>query len=124
MRQIDDLAKPSRHEQKIIQAFKGRVAYEGSDPIFDTPLFLLGFFNRSGSNLLGEYLNSTPFFSGFREQLNGDMVLRTAERQAIASFPDYIVASSAAARAQGRIHGFKASWSQVMMLLRFGIDRM
>jgi len=124
MRQFDDLAKPSGHEREIARFFRDHTAFEGAEPIFDTPLYLLGFFNRSGSNLLSEFLNSTPVFAGFREELNSNIVVQAAGRSAIASFPEYIIQCSDAARSAGRVYGFKASWAQIAMLLRFKIDRM
>ena len=124
MPSLTDLAKPSGHEMQIREALDGRVAYEGDAPVFDTPLYLLGFCNRCGSNLLAETLCSTPYFAGFREELNGPMVVNRIRRDRLASFPDYIRVCSEPARHEGRIYGFKATWTQIAMLLRFGIDRM
>ena len=121
---LKDLAKPSEHETRIHKALNGRVAYEGDTPVFDTPLYLLGFYNRCGSNLLAEALNSTPYFAGFREELNGPMAVNRIQRERLASFPDYIRACSEQARQEGRIYGFKASWAQIAMILRFDIHRM
>ncbi len=121
---LTDLAKPSEHETQIHDVLDGRVAFEGDAPIFDTPLYLLGFYNRCGSNLLAEALCSTPYFAGFREELNGRMVVNRIRRNRLTSFPEYIQVCSDQARQEGRIYGFKASWTQIAMLLRFGIDRM
>ena len=118
------LETPGVHEQKVRELFDGpKLHFEGDAPEFETPLVLLGFFNRSGSNLLGNYLRNLPGFSGFGEHLNWTVIQNTCKRKEVASFPDYF-RSAQQARARGHSHGYKASWDQLLMLRRFGIDRM
>lgn len=112
------------HEPRIRAQFGARARFDGAAPVFDQPLFLLGFYNRSGSNLLAEYLRSTRKFSGFGENLNADLVRTTCQQEQLASFPDYIAWHMAERRKPGTCYGFKASSDQVAMLLRLGIDRM
>jgi len=112
------------HEQKVRELFDGsRLHFDGGAPEFETPLVLLGFFNRSGSNLLGNYLRDLRGFSGFGEHLNWTVIQNTCKRKELTSFPDYF-RSAQQVRARGHNHGYKASWDQLLMLRRFGIDRM
>ena len=91
---------------------------------------MLAFHNRSGSNLLAESLRSTPHFTGFGEQLIDTKIESISQRWKLKSFPDYVQrVSKVAEKAQQPggpmpCHGFKASWAQLIMLLRFRIDRM
>lgn len=117
---IDSMHSPGIHEICLREFFGERVCFEGTDPIFDGPLILMAFSNRSGSNLLGEHLRSLPFLSGFLEQLNFDVVKKVSTKAEIDNFPDYLKYVTG-----GRSdYGFKASWDQIMMLLRFGIPQM
>ena len=124
MRTLEDLAAPSHHEIQIKEAFGDHAYFDGVAPVFEHPLYLLGFHNRCGSNLLAEALNTTHHFAGFREQLNSPNVLTMCRQKKLKSFPDYIQARSVTAQRADKAYGFKASWAQIAMLLRFGIDRM
>jgi len=118
------LEKPNVHEQKLHGIFRpSQLCFTGSEPEFDVPLVLLGFYNRSGSNLLGSYLKDLPGFSGFGEHLNWTVIENRKKRKALGSFPDFFRDAQGTRSAQ-HCHGFKASWGQVLMLKRFGIDRM
>ena len=105
------------HEREI-----GRVLrvtrFEGAAPVADR-LVLLGFVNRSGSNLLGEYLRSLPGLHGFQESLNHEVVAKRCERRGIDSFPDYIRGLIDAAGGDGL--GLKASGAQIEMLHKWKI---
>ncbi|WP_435165460.1 Stf0 family sulfotransferase [Falsirhodobacter sp. 1013] len=118
------LAQGGVHEVEIRRHFRGRVAYQGTGPVFDHPLYLLAFSNRSGSNLLADYLRTTPIFSGFYEQLNYSTVFQQAERWNATTFPDFIRQSAEVLSEPGKMHGFKASWDQILMLHRFRIPAM
>lgn len=120
---ISFLSRTGVHEKSLRSFFKGDVQYDGP-AIFDHPLYCLGFFNRSGSNLLGSYLRATPFFSGFYEQLNFDTVQTRSGEWGISSFPDFIKEATVRFRKGKLAHGFKASADQLMMLQRFGIPKM
>lgn len=117
------LSTPGGHEERIAALFPGRTHFEGDRPVFQQPLFLIGFTNRSGSNLLAEHMRSTRHFRGFREQLNHDTVASTTEREGYASFPEY-VRGVVPADLGSRYFGLKASWDQMLMLFRWRIDRM
>lgn len=113
------------HEPVIRDLFADGFTYTGTEPEFETPLVLLGFFNRSGSTLLGEYMQSLRGFSGFSEHLNHPVVSKTAEQQGITSFPDYFRRAQVKHSPRPKhIHGFKASWDQLLMLKRARIDQM
>lgn len=119
------LTASGTHEAEVRRRFPDSFTYAGADPEFEGPLVLLGFFNRSGSNLLGRYLKGTSGFSGFNEHLNHPVICKTSDRLDLAEFPDYFrAAQSKHARKRGHIHGFKAAWDQVLMLKRARIDAM
>lgn len=120
---ISFLSQPGIHEKSLRKFFNDNVQYDGP-AIFDHPLYCIGFFNRSGSNLLAGYLRGTPVFSGFHEQLNFDTVQKQATEWGIRSFPDFIKEATARFGKGKFTHGFKASMDQLMMLQRFGIPNM
>jgi trehalose 2-sulfotransferase len=119
------MAASGNHETTIRDLFPERFTYEGTEPEFAAPLVVLGFFNRSGSTLLGEYLKGLRGFSGFAEHLNHSVVRNVSEKQGIESFPDYFRAAQTRYSPNPKhIHGFKASWDQLLMLKRARIDQM
>jgi len=112
------------HESEIRKHFGNLVTFEGDSPVFDHPLYLLAFSNRSGSNLLADYLRTTPYFSGFHEQLNHSTVTTQAELWGARTFPDLIRIGTEKLAKGKPIYGFKASWDQILMLHRFRIPAM
>jgi len=113
------LSQECSHEKILRKLFKANCTYDGP-AVFTSPLMLIGFTNRCGSNLLAEHLRAAKGANGFHEQLNHDVVTKVSCDQGIQSFPDYIrQVSIGAAR-----HGFKAGVEQVAMLYRLGIVRM
>jgi LPS sulfotransferase NodH len=104
--------------------FGEKALFKGRTPVFDKPLYLLAFVNRSGSNLLAEYLRMTPALRGFHEQLIHETVTTYCTRNRIEDFPTYIQTLSGPATQDGQAYGFKASWDQILMLYRFGIFAM
>lgn len=124
MTTLDRLARPGIHETRILEQFGERALWRGRNPMFNHPLYLLAFVNRSGSNLLAEYLRTAPPFAGFHEHLNHDTVARLAVQLGATSFPDYLRLLGETFGSPGRIFGYKASWDQAAMLFRFGIHRM
>lgn len=119
----DALAAQGPHESRVRALFPDSFAWQGDEPLFSKPLYILAFTNRSGSNLLADYLRQTGKFRGFGEGLNWDGVQRSLERNPVASFPDYI-AQLAGAPSQPGIWGIKASWDQIIMLQRANIPAM
>lgn len=117
------LSRIGIHEDRLRRFFNGVVSYDGP-PVFDCPLYCIGFFNRSGSNLLAEYLRATPFFSGFHEQLNFATVEKQCVQRNIRSFPEYIIEMTDQFGKDCTRYGFKASVDQLMMLQRFDIPKM
>lgn len=120
---ISLLSATGVHEKAMRDFFRGDVVYNGSG-IFDHPLYCIGFYNRSGSNLLADYLRNTPYFSGFHEQLNFNTVETQAAEWGVKSFPDFIREATIRFGGGQFVHGFKASVDQLMMLQRFNIPKM
>lgn len=124
MFQYSRLKTPGVHERQLRAHFGDAVHFSESEPVFDDRLTLLAFSNRSGSNLLANHLRTTPCFAGFHEQLNYDSVLRQSAIGNIKTLPDYFRRMRVLHKKTNSIYGYKASWDQIMMLIRFGIDRM
>jgi trehalose 2-sulfotransferase len=120
---IEELFNPQDHEVAVTKHFGSLAYYQGS-LIFDAPLYLLGFSNRSGSNLMAEHLYSTERFALFEESLNSDIVIDTAKSMGLKGFPEVIQYFVQAMMQSGRLPGFKANWGQITMLNRLGILRM
>lgn len=114
---LQEIFKPQDHEVEITRHF-GKKAYYTGGRLFDFPLTLIGFSNRSGSNLLAEYLYSTGLFGIVEEYINFNTVIDSG----FESVPEYIV--DQVRTAGGRLPGFKANWTQVVMIHRLGIDKM
>ena len=123
MKILSFLAQTGVHETRVRARFGARAVYEGP-PIFDTPLYCIGFFNRSGSNLLADYLRATPYFGGFHEQLNFDTIEKFSAENEIETFPDYIRAVGKKFGGRAPCYGFKASVDQLVMLQRLNIPAM
>jgi trehalose 2-sulfotransferase len=124
MKLLKRLARSGQHENTVRELFPNGYLYSGDRPVFSYPLYLLAFSNRTGSNLLAEYLRSTGVFDGFREQLNYDLVSRLSTRLQTKSFPEYLQTVTEKYGSKNAIYGFKASWNQIMMLLRCQIPQM
>lgn len=116
---IEDIFKPRNHELAILRHF-GEASFYHGGCVFDAPLYLLGFSNRSGSNLMAEYLASTKAFAHFKEDLNSDIVIKRSKTLKIDSFPEVVVSCVSEMIAGGGLPGFKANWAQLAMLHRFG----
>lgn len=116
-------AKQGLHEINIRALFPGAFAWPGTEPLFAKPLYLLAFTNRSGSNLLADYLRQTRAFRGFGEALNWDTVKRSLDQDKVSSFPDYVTRLAGPVNEPGR-WGIKASWEQIIMLKRANIFSM
>lgn len=111
------------HERRIAAQFDGKCRWTGKAPAFDRDLLVLGFTNRSGSNLLADYLCQTKLVQPVGEYLNWNGVVDHATEKGIATFPDYI--RFLVARGPARPHfGVKASWEQLAMLHRWNSPAM
>lgn len=120
---FQSLSAPGVHETQIAEMFSGKMKFDGNQPVFDKPLVIMAFSNRSGSNLLADYLRQTRRFAGFRETLNWDEVKLGLSKAPVASFPDYI--ESLVKGVTPRTYwGVKASWDQMAMLARANIAGM
>lgn len=89
--------------------------------MFDRPLVVLCFENRSGSNFLAALLRTSGKIHGLGEALNFDTVKERAAHWGVTSFPDYMARFAATDMPEV---GVKASWDQLLMLMRFGIHNM
>lgn len=118
---LDQLSKVGPHQKDIEKLFDGAMRWNGEDPIIPYPLVVLAFTNRSGSNLLAELLRSTGKFSGLGEALIADNVRIRAKNWDLRSFPDYFREMAARHKLP---FGVKASWDQLLMLLRCNIPAM
>lgn len=119
----DDFEKQGVHELKIRSMFPDAFVWHGSTPVFDRPLYILAFTNRTGSNLLADYLRQTGHFRGLEERLNWDSVKRSLESKRFDSFPDYIYELAGPPGTPGA-WGIKASWDQILLLKRANIMSM
>ena len=82
------LKTPGVHENTVRALFHGhQIHFDGDVPEFENPLVLLGFMNRSGSNLLGIYLRDVPGFSGFSEDLNSVTIQNQCKLKNLNAFP-------------------------------------
>lgn len=119
---LGEMARAGQHELLIKDAFEGRVRFEGDAPKFPRRLVLLAFTNRSGSNLMAEYIRQAGQVAGVGEFLNHNIVVQRAAEQGITTFPDYISMLHNSLCDNGkRALGLKASWDQIAMLLRWNI---
>ncbi|AUM74990.1 Stf0 family sulfotransferase [Paracoccus jeotgali] len=125
MRTTDFLIKGNVHETGIASHFQGRTRYRVDTPLFPTPLTVLLFTNRCGSNLFGDYLRGTGRIAGLTESLNHQEVVRRATASGIANYPDYFASQVNEALQDGPTHyGVKASAGQLAMLQRWNITGM
>jgi len=119
---LDGTLDGAPHEAELLKALAD-VRYRGTSPVLDKDLCILTFFNRSGSNFLGELLAGLPGSGGFGETINWNLVVRLSAKHKLETFPDYI-------RFQAEMHGgaglwgVKASAGQLSYLLRWNIPAM
>lgn len=120
---IDYFRKQGIHEKNIYDHFGGNVVYM-DEIIFNFPLFIIAFTNRTGSNLLASRLHSTGLYSVIGENLNYDEVIIRSSKTDVKSFPAYIAGLVNIRENSSKIFGIKASWDQLLMICRWGINRM
>lgn len=111
------------HEQRIAEHFGNACRWNDGDAGIDQGLFVLGFSNRCGSNMLADYLRQTGSFHFMGESLNFDTVLKRSQENGVESFPDYIRYLAEPGRDRP-FFGVKASWDQLAMLYRWNIPSM
>lgn len=121
---LETLARPGVHEQALTALFDGRMRFEGTAPEFDRPLVLVAFTNRSGSNLVCDYLRQAGRAGGAGEHLNHPVAAERQGSRPVDSLPAYLRALHAELAPQGRSLALKASWDQMAMLLRGNIPAM
>jgi trehalose 2-sulfotransferase len=114
------LSTMGSHENAISDYFGAKSRFVGDAPVFSSPLYIMAFTNRCGSNLLGDYLRQTGCIGGFHESLNYDTVLRFSKEKGIQSFPAYFEMLYDKQSVRGN-WGVKASWDQILMLSRLRI---
>jgi LPS sulfotransferase NodH len=118
---LETLATPGQHEQHLGQLFDGRMRFDGTAPVFAQPLMIVAFTNRSGSNLVCDYVTQSGRVGGAGEFLNHDVVANRCAEAESASLPDYISHLHQTLAGPQRILALKASWDQLAMLIRHNI---
>jgi len=118
------MERAGSHEKHIAAHFEQRVVYRGEGACLPFPLAVVCFTNRCGSMLLADYLRLAGSFAGLQEQLSWPYVGKLSSRNKWKSFPEYIAGVATANRGNALVFGFKASWEQLVMLLRWRVDRM
>ncbi|WP_229583523.1 Stf0 family sulfotransferase [Paracoccus sp. S-4012] len=114
------LSEEGEHERRIRVIFDDGFEWTAAEPRFKKPLVILAFTNRSGSNLLADYLRQSGRFRGFGEGLNADEIERNLAANPDTTFPDYIARVAGAPEEPG-YWGIKASWAQIALLKRANI---
>lgn len=122
---LDQFAKKSRYEQHIKHIFGAQnIRFTGTSPIFETPLILIGFTNRSGSNLLCDYLRQTGRIQGLGEMLNYPAVRKLKHDHALEDFPSYFQFLTTKFCPNRECLGVKASCDQLASIIRNKIPEM
>lgn len=112
------------HTSLITSHFQGRVAFEGDGPVVPQGLLLLAFTNRSGSNLLADYLQQTKHVGGLGEYLNHTTTITQSSNHDLRSFPDYILHLAGTVARDRQYFGVKTSAEQLRFLRRWRITEM
>jgi LPS sulfotransferase NodH len=108
------------HEKEIFEYFSGNVRFPGTKPLFERPLVVLLFSNRSGSNLLAEHLKRSGRFIGFEEIFNFDFLKMVCSDNNIFNFCSYFEGIVLDNKSDDAFFGVKASADQFAMLFRWG----
>lgn len=115
---------PDVHRRAIEMQFEGRVAFKGDSELFSRPLIVLAFTNRSGSNLLADYLRQTNCVAGLGEYLNRETVTKKSRELNVTNLPDYIGYLVQKLSRDDQQFGVKASAEQLRFLSQWRILRM
>lgn len=116
--------RPGRHERRIAGICDGALRFEGAGPVMGAPLVIIAFTNRSGSNLLAEYLSQAGRVARAGEFLNAETVAKRGAAAADGGFPGYLERLAQDRAGPGRSLALKASWDQLAMLLRANVPAM
>lgn len=114
----------SEHEARIMRHFSGGVSFTGNQPILSQGLIILGFTNRSGSNMLADYMRQTRQIGGLGEYLNADTAMKQSELRGVDNFADYIASLAGSISQKKPYFGVKASAEQLAFLDRWNITDM
>lgn len=112
------------HQREIEAMFEGRVAFDGSEPVIGGALVVIAFTNRSGSNLLAEYIRICGSVNPLHEPLNAPRVRKMRLDSQARTFPAHVSWLAGKGFCGASTYLVKASWEQILMLLRWRIDRM
>ena len=110
-------SKKGVHQEKLTSHFKDLKLPDDARS-FENPVCIMLFTNRSGSNVLSEYLRATHQFSGFVEALNYRRVIKYSQENQLRSLYDYLKWQVSRLREGDKIVGIKASVDQAEMLYR------
>nr|WP_240989577.1 Stf0 family sulfotransferase [Salipiger mangrovisoli] len=121
---LELLSRPGGHERRLREIYGDEAAYRGIGPVFDKPLVIVGFTNRSGSNLLVDYVRQAGRANGGGEYLNHDVLEAKQEEHGFKCFPDYLRHLQKTQCKPGQSLMLKASWDQLAMLVRLNVPAM
>ena len=118
---LEILSRPGGHERRLRALYGEDAAYLETGPVFDKPLVIVGFTNRSGSNLLVDYVRQAGRANGGGEYLNGDVLETLHAQHGFKRFPGYLLFLYKTQCKPGQSLMLKASWDQLAMLVRLNI---
>ena len=110
-------SKKGVHQEKLTAHFRDLKLPDDARS-FGSPVCIMLFTNRSGSNVLGEYLRATHQFSGFVEALNYRRVIKYSQQNGLYSFFDYLRWQVSRLSEGEKVTGIKASVDQAEMLFQ------
>ena len=110
-------SKKGVHQEKLTAHFKD-LKLPDNARVFGSPVCIMLFTNRSGSNVLGEYLRATHQFSRFVEALNYRRVIKYSQQNELCSFFDYLRWQVSRLSEGEKVTGIKASVDQAEMLFQ------
>ena len=110
-------SKKGFHQEHLTAHFKDLKLPDDAGS-FESPVCIMLFTNRSGSNVLGEYLRATHQFSGFVEALNYRRVIKYSQQNELCSFLDYLRWQVSRLSEGEKVTGIKASVDQAEMLFQ------
>lgn len=121
---FDNSHQTAFHRPSIEKYFSDQLYFEGNCPVINRPLIVLAFTNRSGSNLLADFLCQTSLVAGLGEYLNHETVVNKSISNKISSFPDYFLHLGLRVSRKGQSFGVKASAEQLKFITDWRLNRM
>ena len=103
------------HQEELTAYFKSLKMPDNVKSV-GTPVCIMLFTNRSGSNVLGEYLRATHQFTGFVEAFNYRRVIKYSEENSLETFFEYLQWQVPRLAESDKVIGIKASVDQAEML--------